>query len=613
MRIGLRKKVLLISVAFNLVFTALLVLALSMVTYSRFYRSFLHNKMVLADAMAGAIDGDIHQGFKSVDAQEKKSYQDYFRYMTMIKKNDPDITYLYTLNYDKEDDVLLYGIDAGVVERNTFWIESDYFALALSIGEGGGIEIEYNQATYTDAFKMKVKDKEVEVRVKDDGGHNALYLDSQKILTFLAERPLLVQLGQNIFTRKNRFREEMHNGTLDIDGLAVEVLYTLSLEGEALSLPGTPLMDDPNNLEFLKRIIKENQRHLLDTPKKDLYGTRISAYSVLRNALDEPVGLLAIEMYDNEIKTFKTRLVQISALAFAVIFLATFIISYISSDYLIKPIKNLLEAVTAVTSGKLDTHVDIDRKDEMGELAHGFNVMTEAIKLHTDHLEELVRLRTQELQREQENSERLLLNVLPEPIAARLKQGEEVIVDRFDNVTVLFADLVGFTKLSSQYPPVKIVNMLNILFLKFDELTEKYHLEKIKTIGDAYMVAGGLPEKDENNAENVVRMALEMTEKIKEISNLGDGTLSIRIGINTGPVVAGVIGTKKFIYDLWGDTVNTASRMESHGIPGSIHVSEPVYERLKDRFVFESRGEIEVKGKGRMSTYFLVGPREEVG
>ncbi|MEG4234915.1 adenylate/guanylate cyclase domain-containing protein [Microcoleus sp. Pol11C3] len=206
---------------------------------------------------------------------------------------------------------------------------------------------------------------------------------------------------------------------------------------------------------------------------------------------------------------------------------------------------------------------------------------------------------------QQEQSERLLLNILPEEIANRLKRGDSTIADTFADVTVLFADIVGFTQLSSLVSPTQLVALLNDIFSTFDNLAERHGLEKIKTIGDAYMVVGGLPIPRPDHAEAIAEMAIDMQQAITDFSNIHNQDFSIRIGINTGPVVAGVIGIKKFIYDLWGDTVNTASRMESHGLPGSIQVTETTYQQLREKYSFENRGAIEVKGKGQMTTYLL--------
>jgi class 3 adenylate cyclase len=212
-----------------------------------------------------------------------------------------------------------------------------------------------------------------------------------------------------------------------------------------------------------------------------------------------------------------------------------------------------------------------------------------------------------QLRLEREKSERLLLNVLPKSIADRLKQGEKTIADSFADATVLFADLVGFTKLSSHVPAPELVRMLDEIFSKFDWLAELHHLEKIKTIGDAYMVAGGLPVPRPDHAEAMAEMALDMQKVITRLDHGEGRKFDLRIGISSGPVVAGIIGSKKFIYDLWGDTVNIAFRMESLGQIGAIQVSEATYEHLKDKYVFEKRGKIEVKGKGKMTTFLLTG------
>jgi class 3 adenylate cyclase len=208
---------------------------------------------------------------------------------------------------------------------------------------------------------------------------------------------------------------------------------------------------------------------------------------------------------------------------------------------------------------------------------------------------------------EQERSERLLLNVLPAPIAARLKAGEEVVADAFPQVSVLFADLVDFTRRSQRIGPAQVVATLNDLFSAFDELAQRHGLEKIKTIGDAYMVAGGLPDPRPDHAEAIAEMALAMQAEVARRTDDSGQPLQVRIGIDTGPVEAGVIGTTKFSYDLWGDTVNIASRMESHGIPGCIQVTARTYQRLRDGYRFQRRGPIPVRGMGEMVTYLLVG------
>jgi class 3 adenylate cyclase len=206
-----------------------------------------------------------------------------------------------------------------------------------------------------------------------------------------------------------------------------------------------------------------------------------------------------------------------------------------------------------------------------------------------------------------ELNQRLLLNILPAPIAERLLAGERVIADSFEEVTLLFADIVDFTVMSGRLSAREVVDLLNEVFNATDRLVDRFGLEKIKTIGDAYMVVGGLPEPTADHAERVADMALALSDELRRMTTVDGKPLSCRMGIHMGPAVAGVIGSKKFIYDVWGDTVNTASRMESHGIPDRIQVTEPVFRRLDGRYRFEPRGTVEVKGKGPMPTWFLLG------
>ncbi len=222
-------------------------------------------------------------------------------------------------------------------------------------------------------------------------------------------------------------------------------------------------------------------------------------------------------------------------------------------------------------------------------------------------LQLLVDERTKELQTEKDKSEKLLLNILPEPIAEKLKAENGTIAESFAEATILFADIVDFTKLSARISPEELVEFLNHVFSAFDTLAETHGMEKIKTIGDAYMVVAGLPEPRADHAEVTAEMALAMQDELVRINTERKMNIKVRIGINTGPVVAGVIGKRKFIYDLWGDAVNTASRMESHGLAGCIQVTESTYEKLKKRYELDERGTVEVKGKGHMKTFLLQG------
>ena len=211
------------------------------------------------------------------------------------------------------------------------------------------------------------------------------------------------------------------------------------------------------------------------------------------------------------------------------------------------------------------------------------------------------------IQEEKDKSDKLLLNILPESIAERLKESEAIIADAIPAATILFADIVGFTELAEKITPDELINILNKIFSEFDQLADKYELEKIKTIGDAYMVSAGVPFQREDHVKVMAEAGLEMLEAMGEINKFNNHNLQIRIGIHSGSVVAGVIGKKKFSYDLWGENVNTASRLESHGLPGKIQVSQSIYELLSNEYEFEDRGEIHIKGKGLVRVFFLLG------
>jgi len=279
-----------------------------------------------------------------------------------------------------------------------------------------------------------------------------------------------------------------------------------------------------------------------------------------------------------------------------VIFLLTVASALLMTRHLLRPINALTAAAHQVSMGNLNTHADWKSNDELGMLCDTFNSMTKSIREKTALIE----------QKNREN-EALLLNILPGEIADRLKGGESEIADSFADVTVLFGDLVGFTSLSASMSPDAVVDMLNGLFRRFDRVAHELGIEKIKTIGDCYMAVCGLPKPCSDHAEKMARMALRMLQETREHGKEKGLSLQMRIGLNSGPVVAGVIGTSKFIYDLWGDTVNLASRMESTGVPGEIQVTRSVYERLKGNFQLEGRGVIPVKGKGEIEAWLLHG------
>ena len=270
-------------------------------------------------------------------------------------------------------------------------------------------------------------------------------------------------------------------------------------------------------------------------------------------------------------------------------------------DYVTKPLQQeevLARVNTHLTIRRLQRHLEESNQSLQQEI------------VERKRTEKALHAYSEKLEAAEKETWRLLLNVLPESVASKLKNTTGVIAESFPNVSVLFADIVNFTELSTQHEPEGLVKILNDLFSAFDTLVEQHALEKIKTIGDAYMVVGGAPTPRPDHAQSIADLALGMLEAVADYNEKHKTNYSIRVGINSGPVVAGVIGTKKFSYDLWGDTVNVASRMESHGLASQVQVSERTYELLRDQYVFEDRGEIKIKGKQLMKAYLLKGRPE---
>ena len=337
--------------------------------------------------------------------------------------------------------------------------------------------------------------------------------------------------------------------------------------------------DESANLDIIDKILKQSN-HNTFTAKDGAEALKILENEsakidliLLDLIMPEINGLELLKKLKDENNTYHIPVIMLSALD--EIDTIVECISMGADDFLIKPVNRIL--LHARLNNALDKKYFHDKE----------------IKYQ------------KQIKIEQEKSDKLLLNILPESIAQRLKNGESLIADDFEDSTVLFADLAGFTKLSSTISATDVVMQLNSIFSLFDGLLIKYSLEKIKTIGDCYMLVGGLPNPDKNHADSVVRMALEMLDTIEQINTKTDQSLKVRIGINSGPVAAGVIGKEKFIYDLWGDTVNVASRMETFGSNSKIHVSSNTYLQLKDYYNFTKRDEINIPGKGTMQTYFL--------
>ncbi|WP_413168218.1 adenylate/guanylate cyclase domain-containing protein [Capilliphycus salinus ALCB114379] len=374
--------------------------------------------------------------------------------------------------------------------------------------------------------------------------------------------------------------------------------------GAVYKLPEGKLIGDFGEMPQLSfEQAKLGQDIYLRTPSGDRYDSACNLQSlkddylvVIRHDADEIM---------QEVRLFIVRIAGLVLIISIFVVIGTMIVL---EKMVITPILNLRQDL--IQAGKSISQnqeppkfysTSLQRHDELGEVISAFMEMfTQIHQAITERQQAEAALRV-----EKEKSEQLLLNILPQTIAEQLKKEPGLIADRFEQATILFADITDFTGLASQISPTELVSLLNQIFSSFDRLAERHGLEKIKTIGDAYMVVGGLPKPREDHALAIAEMALDMQQEIYQFKREDNQILNIRIGINTGPVVAGVIGLKKFSYDLWGDAVNIASRMESHGKVGEIQVSASTYELLKHKYILEKRGIVKVKGRGEMITYWL--------
>ncbi len=391
-----------------------------------------------------------------------------------------------------------------------------------------------------------------------------------------------------------------------------------------------PAVIDFNLVTFKNDIVykKANDRYdiirSMPTQTQNLFTQKLlEKYACLGNSCLTVAETILVMRFDEvpihqEITAYIWRIIGLVTI---ICIFVTFATVLMLGMIIIVPILRLRNAIIAMgksTNGSNQIigyrlhHLATRRHDELGDVIKSFNIMNQQI---TDYMAEikLQRSRLQQLVSDlgtaNQQAESLLLNILPKPIAEQLKNGIKPIAESFPKATVLFADLVGFTEFSAKIPPNELIALLNDIFTAFDHLAEQYEVEKIKTIGDAYMVVGGVPLACDNHAEAIADMALDMRKVIRQFSYKDSHAFDLRIGIHTGPVIAGVIGVKKFIYDLWGDTVNTASRMEYHSLPGAIQTSESTYQLLQNQYTLEERGIIEVKGKGTMQTYWLLGKK----
>jgi class 3 adenylate cyclase/sensor domain CHASE-containing protein len=351
-------------------------------------------------------------------------------------------------------------------------------------------------------------------------------------------------------------------------------------------------LEKPINLQIHSSIFTNHDQILVKPENREI----VNGYTLIYGIDQQPIFLLEITVKRDIYQQGRLSLFYLMTALILVTIIFTVLALILLDKIILYRLFQLAYDVEKIRDNQnLALRVNFTGDDELSYLGGQINQMLTELEISA-----------KDLAIQQEKAERLLRNILPEDIVCQLKDNHQTIANSFAEVTILFADIVGFTEISAQITPDQLVSLLNSIFSEFDLLTDQLGLEKIKTIGDAYMVVGGLPLPRADHAEAIADFALEMQKIIGKFYQATGEALEIRIGINTGPAVAGVIGLRKFVYDLWGDAVNTASRMESSGLPGKIQVSASTYEKLKGKYYLEKRGLIEVKGKGTMETFWLI-------
>ncbi len=440
---------------------------------------------------------------------------------------------------------------------------------------------------------------------------NGLYVQPDESLSVYWQ---LVVAGQRPEPTPTKDRSQSLERRMLVAGITMEefaLLKDAQGNSDALAKLEKLAMDkvaDPSGRSLATDVLPSDQAALIGL----LYSPE---YYDTKASIMEPIALFVKSLNDrlseelDEANRIATYIVLTLLTTSLILFVLMIVLALELRRRLIQRGANLLAVVERISTGDLGARA-LDRgQDEVGLLANAFDEMAERLEQSLNE----ARQQARDLDEQRAHSEKLLHNILPVLIADRLKEGEVSIAETFPEVTVLFADLVGFTKLSASMHPQKLVDILNNIFGRFDEMLAEFGLEKIKTIGDCYMVVGGVPERSPIHCQQVARFALAALKSLDQYNQESGQSLQMRMGIHTGTVVAGIVGKQKYSYDLWGDVVNIASRLESTSLPGRIHVANAVRARLLDDFELEERGQVEIRGLGSTQTFFLIQEKAEWG
>jgi len=405
MKINLKKKIILYSLITNFVIAVSIGTALYRYAGELYYQSFLDSKESLARMIALSIDGDKHKTLTTLDSNKDNEYRKYLRYLNSIKLSEENITYLYTLNYDRVKDRLTYIIDSDILATDTIWITTEFFGLALTVSKNNEISIKYNENLYTKDFDIQIGDKMIPLKISRDG---VLYLDDKELAKIVSKAPLAIEASGKKLNINNR---ELYS-TVYIGEKPLKLYCSFTAKGEAQSLPGELYTESKEVVERCKKIIESRKSAVVRRDSSEsIYGKNTSVYGIITDGKGQANGLVVIELFDREISNFKRSIVVISLIVTLVIFFATIIFTALLAEYIVFPISRLTKGTKKVSEGDLDYVININRSDEFGVLAETFNGMVASLKksyIRTrmaneelnefkDNLEQIVEQRTNEL------------------------------------------------------------------------------------------------------------------------------------------------------------------------------------------------------------------------
>jgi class 3 adenylate cyclase/HAMP domain-containing protein len=625
MRYSIRTKISASFIFMNVIISIGLGLSLYITMLNLFVMEFQSHKLSLARMISYSIKGNSHKKINNPKSISASYYKKYFQLINKIFKSEPNIKYIYTLNYEPTTKLLTYAIDGKLSENDTIWVESNVFSFSFYYNENDLIIENGINKDHLD-FSLNIDNKPVNVKVLQTKLIDKILINDQEIISIQKQNGMKYIVNKNTINSENSSR----NKSVIINEKVVEFQISLTEKGKPTTYPGINFIEKESTIQKIIFVIESNEEYFDKEIVENSYGRYMSVYCPIRDSKNNPVGIVIIDVDDEDILKFKNQFINISIVISLISFLLTTFIALIITRFVFNPIMALTNGVQKVTSGNLFTRVVIRTKDEFEILAKSFNgmvrnirksnemqeaLMLEIVGLNND-LENKVIERTKQLEsakkvaeNEKEKSDKLLLNILPKEVASELKENGSAKPVMYDSVTVLFTDFKGFTIIAEKLSPNELIQELDGCFVQFDKITEKYGLEKLKTIGDSYMCAGGIPKKNSTHAVDSILAAIEIQNFMSLMKDLklkmGYPYWEVRLGIHTGPLIAGVIGEKKFAYDVWGDTVNTASRMESSGTPGKINISGFTYEIIKPYFECSYRGKINAKNKGEIDMYYV--------